>query len=291
MGPLHQHFDLIIGTSVGSIVAAYIGLYKGEVKTLQTEFDSFIGKVFCPDSGSWFRWLVGGGFYRSEPMVRELQRYFGEKMMTDFESGPKVAFVAADVTNIEAQPYLFRNYEINLKKKETSTGYSKYPGTMDVEVWKAIRASTAGPTYFDSITIDGMPFVDGGIVANNPVQIGFAECNLLWPDEKIDLILSVGTGKASPDYNKGDLLTHGKMMVKLATNADNTAKGFKTTLNAIKFAGVDVRLNPDAAGEIPMDCTDPVKIQWAKNMTKKYIGERYCTEKLDLLHQTLRGRT
>jgi uncharacterized protein len=88
---------------------------------------------------------------------------------------------------------------------------SKDGKNKDISLWKAIRASTAAPTYFLPQTIEvggGLPdaaFVDGGVsMANNSVLqllmvATFKGFPFRWPlgAENI-LLVSVGTGMSKP---------------------------------------------------------------------------------------------
>ena len=62
------------------------------------------------------------------------------------------------------------------------------------EIWKALRATSAAPTFFDSIEIDGVEYVDGGFGCNNPAVAVYEEAKKLWPDRDIGCIVSIGTG-------------------------------------------------------------------------------------------------
>lgn len=43
------------------------------------------------------------------------------------------------------------------------------PGRVgDWYIWQAARATSAAPHYFDSVKIDGVSYVDGGLGYNNP---------------------------------------------------------------------------------------------------------------------------
>ena len=71
----------------------------------------------------------------------------------------------------------------------------------DIPIWEVARATSAAPTYFKPIKIDGLEYIDGGFGKNNPCMEIYDEvqrmnnhCNTC-----TKLILSIGTGK----NNKG----------------------------------------------------------------------------------------
>jgi Patatin-like phospholipase len=63
-----------------------------------------------------------------------------------------------------------------------------------VKIWEAVRATSAAPTFFDSITINGEEYVDGGFGCNNPCRVVYNEARKLWPDREIGCVISIGTG-------------------------------------------------------------------------------------------------
>ena len=87
--------------------------------------------------------------------------------LSDLRSGPRAfAVVAAGRTLADCpQTYLFRNYPSPWK------GNHGFAGGQHGKVWEAGRATSAAPTFFDAMVIDGRHFLDGGIKANNPTQI------------------------------------------------------------------------------------------------------------------------
>jgi hypothetical protein len=63
------------------------------------------------------------------------------------------------------------------------------------EIWEVCRATTAAPTYFKPIKIDGNYYSDGGTGANNPTFEAIREMRLLH-GHSLRLVASFGTGKA-----------------------------------------------------------------------------------------------
>ena len=39
----------------------------------------------------------------------------------------------------------------------------------NIKIWEAARTTTAAPTYFKAMEVDGHKLIDGGLGANNPV--------------------------------------------------------------------------------------------------------------------------
>lgn len=71
------------------------------------------------------------------------------------------------------------------------------------EIWEAIRATSAAPTYFEPISIGppGMTeeFIDGGVGCNNPISELHAEaCKIFDSAREVACILSIGTGTKGP---------------------------------------------------------------------------------------------
>lgn len=88
------------------------------------------------------------------------------------------------------EPILFRSYPAPCSEPELQE-------TVDgATIWQAIRATTAAPTFFNPIVIRGVGFLDaatGGF--NDPGLVVQGQAEEIWPGRKIDVFLSVGTGK------------------------------------------------------------------------------------------------
>ena len=96
-------------------------------------------------------------------------------------------------------PYLFRTYA-NLHKSEDlqERKFDRNPcPAHDIPIWQVARATSAAPTYFKPVVIDGLEYIDGGFGANNPCTEIYDEVKRMNNNyEKcVDFILSVGTGK------------------------------------------------------------------------------------------------
>ena len=93
--------------------------------------------------------------------------------------------IAMSAINLNAgEPRFFRTYKS-----------SKFQSP-NCKIWEAARATTAAPTFFKSIDIDGEPFVDGGLGRNNPIKQVLQEAEIIFPDQHLACIVSIGTGQA-----------------------------------------------------------------------------------------------
>ena len=73
----------------------------------------------------------------------------------------------------------------------TATGFR---GGFFWTLQQSIRATTAAPSFFTPLNIDGKVFCDGAIFANNPTAAAYREARRLYPDVPIEAVVSVGCG-------------------------------------------------------------------------------------------------
>ncbi len=176
-----EHFDLIVGTSTGGIIALGLGL--GLRPQQIVDFYANDG----PDIfRNWFkRRNFSHWFYRKfsqQPLRAALQRQgtFGGKIFG--QSNKRLVIPAYNLGDDDV--YLFKT-----PHDERLTRDWKVPA------WKVALATSAAPTYFPSCRyVDHIRHIDGGVWANNPTMIGVVEAvsMLKIPLEKIH-VLSLGT--------------------------------------------------------------------------------------------------
>jgi hypothetical protein len=199
---LCDYFDLIGGTSTGSIIAA--GLACGmRVDALQELYRNIGVSVFQPGGLAKFlpEWVQGklAPEFPSEPLQRELDRQLGADTTLDSEkirTGLMIMTKRLDT----GSPWPLNN-----------GGRGKYAAQDGaLRLTQIIRASTAAPTYFapeeirihsrDGTAVDGA-FVDGGVTPFNDPALQLLMLAALqghgfcWPTGRDRLlIISVGTG-------------------------------------------------------------------------------------------------
>ncbi len=188
---LADYFDLIGGTSTGSVIASAlaIGMDAASIKKLYLELG---GRVFGKKK------FLGqlNARYDESAMVEELTAMFGERTLGDgsIKTGLCVVTKRADTRS----PWPLINHP---KGKF-------YGDNRDILLRQAVRASAAAPTYFIPEKIDVgrgeyAAFIDGGVsMANNPALQLLLVATLQgfpfqWKAGENDLLLvSIGTGTA-----------------------------------------------------------------------------------------------
>ncbi|KAL9115826.1 MAG: hypothetical protein Q9227_000194 [Pyrenula ochraceoflavens] len=132
---------------------------------------------------------------------------FGDHLFISHERMCKTVAVAFDSQKVEGYtgfstqgPYLFRSYDHhpNVRGNQAFIPHERNPGySPRVPIWQVARATSAAPTYFNSITIGDSKYGDGGFGANNPTkEMYFEVCQMNGnAKECIELLISIGTGE------------------------------------------------------------------------------------------------
>ena len=192
--PVQELFDYVIGTSTGGILALalfHCGFTIEECVDLYRELGA----------EAFQRWKVGAGrahaydHYKLEALLRAK---FGDRQLAA-PSTTHVAVVAHRWDQAPNRVAIFANYDID----PSASRFERAPRS--AAVWEAARATSAAPTYFEPCTIhaDGAArqYVDGGLVANNPVLLAFAEASTLGI---VGSVVSLGTGRLPVDVRTRD---------------------------------------------------------------------------------------
>lgn len=205
---LSDYFDLIGGTSTGSIIAAGLALGMS-VAEVRAHYFRLGQKVFKPS-------MFSKGFlsqqYDAGKVAAALKEVFGARTLgsADFKTGLIVLCKRLDT----GSQWVLSN---NPKSRYFhADGHARTVPNKDYPLWSVVRASTAAPTYFEPEHIEVAAadaaghaavqgeFIDGGVsTMNNPaLQLVLAATvagyGFGWEmgEDKLELT-SVGTGRAS----------------------------------------------------------------------------------------------
>jgi uncharacterized protein len=204
---LADYFDLIGGTSTGSLIATLLALgwSAAEVKRAYLELAE---DVFKPNH-YWGLGPVGRALHSrfdSAPLESILRRTFGERTLDSADLRTGLMVVAKRIDTASVWPIVNLPGSLYFNDRPRADG-SRARGNRHFKLWEILRASSAAPTYFrpermeEVAVLQPAGFVDGAISAhNNPALLllmvatldGFG---LNWPlgTERL-LLCSVGTG-------------------------------------------------------------------------------------------------
>ncbi len=188
--PLTDYFDVIAGTSTGSLIACALskGLSASEIKDFYIHNSQIIfppSKILIHSILNWIRLGSSHPIYSDEGLRMVLKFIFG-----NFKFGElKKPTIVASYDTYNRQAVVFKNTKI---------------AHQDIPIWEICRASSAAPIGFPGYEMkhqpfledlrskgyaipenSGIPLIDGGVFANNPALCAIAE-RLRWNDRLPD---------------------------------------------------------------------------------------------------------
>lgn len=193
---IHEMFDIIGGTSTGAIVAASLGMAHKSVEEVELLYRDMIGKIFAKHPVNGPKMLLTRAYYDTNVLETTLKRECGKGVFIDSlaeESMNKVFVVSSIMSRSPQELHVFRNYTYPPGNE------SRYDGTVEAQLWEALRASSAAPTFFSEIRVNGELHADGAIVANNPTAVALHETKCMYPGVPIELLVSMGNGLSPAD--------------------------------------------------------------------------------------------
>ncbi|KAL0353241.1 UNVERIFIED_CONTAM: Phospholipase A I [Sesamum angustifolium] len=293
---IYELFDLICGTSTGKLVFAEPVPKENEAVSWREKLDQLY-----KSSSQSFRVVVHGSKHSADQFERLLKEICADDDDGDLliESAvkkiPKVFVVSTLVSVAPAQPFIFRNYQYPVGTPEISSAVSEnlttggqgaattgaqvghkrnaFIGSCKHHIWQAIRASSAAPYYLDDYADGIYRWQDGAIVANNPTIFAIREAQLLWPDSKIDCLVSVGCGSVPTKVRKGGwrYLDTGQVLIESACSVDRVEEALSTLLPMLPDVHY-FRFNPvDERCDMELDETDPAIWLKLEGATDDYI--------------------
>lgn len=187
--PIVEYFDLVVGTSTGGIIALGLGL-GFSAKEILSFYESYGPNIFQPKKqGYWARLarkittdyadMLFDTKYDAKVLKRALDELFEDRIIGD--SRVRLVIPSFNIQKGMVRMYKTRHhprFELDWKKSAV----------------EAALATAAAPLYFQTFrTESGVPLVDGGVFANNPIGLAAVEAVgvLKWKPEEIR-ILSLG---------------------------------------------------------------------------------------------------
>lgn len=182
-----EDFDLIAGTSTGSIIAAGLAMGKSATEILdvyETHGSDIFRKSRIPNKGIfWSR-------YSNSGLRAILSKLFGDTKLGDIDQ--PLILPSTDIGN--GCVHVFK-----------STYHGDFLRDKNVLIADAVLASCSAPTYFTPslITTNKKRYLlaDGGLWANSPSLVAAIDAKRRLGAKLEDLkIISIGTGRANQFY-------------------------------------------------------------------------------------------
>lgn len=226
---LHEYFDLVAGTSTGSILAAGIAC-KITAEELINFYEKEGKNIFIKSIRDQRKW-------------RELSKLFGRGVLYPHEfpdnSGEeglanvlkrklihKDLHKCPSLSEIKDIQLLILSYDVFYRNTTWFTNNDSRAWYIknNIPLWKICTASASAPTFFPPYQLEHpekgcLPHIDGGVSANNPVLAAIAHAISMEDDEgkqtktKIyDIaVLSIGTGITTRAYTYDEVKKWGQL--------------------------------------------------------------------------------
>ena len=197
--PIGRRFDVIVGTSVGGLIAAALALdiSARDVYDLLVEWGpSIFPKLFLKN----LRKTLSKRVYSAEPLERAIEKCLGPTGRRSLAALEKPLALTA-VSWSRGELRLLRSAGLAAAAADTCS------------IFDATRATSAAPAHFPAMNIDGDWFVDGGLAANCPDLHALSEARRLCANVRM---LSIGTSGATRENVPGSIPQRGITWAKPA---------------------------------------------------------------------------
>jgi patatin-like phospholipase/acyl hydrolase len=244
-----DHFDLIVGTSTGGLIA--LGLGAGvPLKTMVGFYERLGPKVF--KTGRHRTALQFVRAKNSAGRLREaLEEVFERRVLG--ESTKRLVIPAYSLD--EDAPYLFK-----------TPHHARFKRDGAVTMVDVALATSAAPTYLPSARVGNQRLIDGGVWANNPTFVGVAEAvSMLGAGLDQIRVLSLGTTDPVTSrpgrLERGGFLQWGRQVTPLVLRAQALGT-LNASIHLLGYSGRLTRIDPTVEdGLFDLDDLNPVRIQ------------------------------
>jgi len=189
-----KKFDIIAGTSTGSIIAAGLAI-DYPIEKIVDLYQKKGKKIFFRNYSDKFNWMNWKGLFNSKYnnryLKQELLLVFQAKTLSNTKT--RLIIPASDISNGNVF-VLKSNYDPNFVRDK------------DIKIADAVLASCSAPSYFNPYVIKKYLLADGGLWANNPSLVALTEAmgrRFKVPRDNIRII-SIGTGAGKKYYDPKD---------------------------------------------------------------------------------------
>jgi hypothetical protein len=280
----HQVFDLICGTNTGGLIALMLGRLEMVFIRILTRVNADIAQsveeaiaMYESMAKDVFSSISRKAAFDHVQLETHFKRIIAQSPLKLPADAPLAVenvgcktFVISVKTRASGIPVLMRSYQ-------TKTAHAS-----GAKIWEAARATSATPTFFEPVLIDGRPYSDGGTGWNNPTVEAIAEACKMWPNRPIGCLLSIGTGLeeaiqlgdgSQPSPNTSFKLEVAKYCVECLTSCEKIHHDVCTKFSDRILVDENYfRLNvPQGISSIGLEEWE--KIEDLRDLTEKYMEQ------------------
>jgi len=243
-----EHFDLIAGTSTGSIIASALAI-NYPISDVVSLYDEHGDAIFSNRLLGWFGALLPK--YSNKALKNQLHSIFTDKTLSD--TSTNLMIPATDIGN--GSVHVFKSpYDSNFVRDK------------NVLIADAVLASCSAPSFFKPHTVNEYLLADGGLWANNPSLTCLIEAKKRFNVELDDVkLLSIGSGIGHHFYDqkKNDLRGWGILTgwggpKLLDTILNLQSESTKNMTELLLKPDQSLRINFEVSGKLALDDTSSI---------------------------------
>ena len=237
----HEEFDLIAGTSTGSIISAALAI-NIPINTVEDMYKKNGREIFKKNPLNM--WGLFKCKYKKNRLEDILRSIFKSKTLS--ETLTRLIIPSTDIAN--GCVHVFKSNYCN-----------DFVRDKNVELTSAVLSSCSAPVYFNPNKVNEYLLADGGLWANNPALVALSEAlgKRLNIKKKNIRILSIGTGIGFKYYDLNDyqknwgLVKWGKGLIDTIMNLQsmNTNNQIRMILGEDNY----LRLNFESDSKLSLD--------------------------------------
>ncbi|MEO0466089.1 MAG: patatin-like phospholipase family protein [Pseudomonadota bacterium] len=260
-GRLSDYYDLVAGTSTGSIIAT--GLALGwKVSDIKGLYDELCPILFKPNR----RLGVFKPRFEAEPLIEKLQQHLGDQTLGSPELRTGLLVCAKRIDTDSA--WLLNNHPGGKYYDVVEANQTWHPNK-DFRLRDIVRASAAAPSFLEPVEIEVAPktevydaevgvFVDGAISGHNCPAFAALQIATLKPygfnwntGENNLSVLSLGTGQYREKHTRSEFLdknTVGQAISALKGMINESQRNTILTMQALSESPKAWYLNSEIGG-------------------------------------------
>ncbi len=145
---LSEYFDLIGGTSVGSIIATQLAM-GDRVATIRGRFEDWASAIFKPNVFGRLHYKFGAG-----PLTSKIKTVVQDETLASETLKTGLCIVMKRMDTGSVWPLVNNPHDRYWEARTVAGKNSARRGNKDFKLWELVRSSTAAPTFFSPKRID-----------------------------------------------------------------------------------------------------------------------------------------